>query len=1786
MRRSPMRASLALVLGLTLICALLWLLGHTPPVARAATITVTNTNDSGPGSLRQALLDAAPDDTIDITATGTISLTGGELVVTKSLTILGPGAGQLAVDGLNATRVFSIASGDVSIFGLTIQNGNATGDGGGIYAGGSLTLTRVVVVNNIASGSGGGVACLDGNSRLINAVLARNTAGLNGAALYFDSPGDAVVLHTTIASPTPGLGAAIYVVTGTVGITDTMIASYTVGISNTNGAVYEDYNLFYGTTTPTDTVTSGGNSFTGDPAFLDPANDDYHLTTSSAAIDAGVDAGVTSDLDGAPRPYPSGGSFDIGAYEATPDVVIAKFASPEPAIAGTSLYYTITIFNRGYPTTTTSLTLSDTLPPSTTLGYVDQTDDDGSALGFGGGITQNVQWNDPRPAVLGDEWLGLVDTFLGTGVYTSRVMDASSAVVWNSLRWTPWRPYGKELPDDGQAETAYRLSNANMAGNDILLHLNESAGATVFSDTSGLGHDGTCPASAGETCPNAGAAGRFNSALSFDGALSNTVVITDAANPARYAIELWVRPSIVTDTSFILRTDSVSGTSVYFSHLLGISGDRFLHLVNDGSVRAITGTTVVTPGVWYHVVGTAQSGGELVLYVNGAEEGRLGNLGALWSGGDQYRLGSAYGVSGTTYFSGDLDEVAVYSRTLSAAEVNDHYLRGALRLSFQVRSCDDALCDTETFVGPGGLITTSYSELNNPGLGLPLVALTGVPVNRYFQYRATFETDAPAYSPQLRSVTVGPNHYAIDASQGSCGAPNASAFTCTLGSLAGGGVVTITTQVALHPSALGIITNTAILTAIVDSELVSDTAIVTTTVGTQSDLRIAKEDEWNDGTDPVNPGSPMTYTLRVYNAGPSTAWSVTVTDTLPITASGIITPANWSCQSVGNAITCTTPSLLRYVWYEIVITGTAPLVEGVITNTAWITTATETDPANNSDTQTTLITPLADLVIVKSAEPNPVNPGETLTYTLLVTNSGPYTATNVIVTDTLQSGLMGRGFGAGWACSSPGNVVICSLLYPLTPTYSASFNITVTAPMSGLIANTALVISSRFDPDMNNNLVTTYAAVRPVADLAIAKSDTPDPVWAGSPLTYTLIVTNTGPVPAGALTTTLAFTNPTYIGIPWAGRAWPYPSAISFSSVPGLVRNMTVTLNSFSHTYPGDVSVLLVGPGGQSVVLMSSAGGGTGASGITLSFNDAGVSLPANDALTSTTVYRPTNYGIGSLPAPAPSGPHGGSLSTFYSDSPNGTWQLYVYDSMDSDGGNMAGGWSLQLTTVTTDTVTLTDTLPAGLTGVSVSAPSDWMCANVGGELMCTVNSLPVSVPATLTLAATAPITGGVITNTASITSTTTDLYPADNSAIITTTVLAVADLQISKSDSPDPVGAGRLLTYTLTFTNVGPSPVASATIYDVLPVSVTLVSAPGCDSAGNVLTCTVSALAINVPSTVLITVLAPPDPGVITNTATITLTGLDPDPLDNTAWVTTTVTPLADLWVTKTGTPDSVWPGGVIVYTVVVGNDGPSVAESVRLTDTLPVSVTFQSIVSSTGWTCSTPAVGSTGDVVCTIASLPAGETATFTITVVVPVTTAVGTLLTNVASINSDTPDPVLPNTATADTSVSLYKLYLPVVFRNYAFAPDLIVQSVIVTSTGVQVVIKNQGDAPITQTFANEFWVDLYVNPNPPPTGVNQIWRDGRSAHGIVWGITQSALPLAVGGTITLTGSTSDPYYRPDLSDMAWPLTPGTVIYVQVDSANTLTNYGAVLENHEIAGNPYNNIAHTMSITGTLR
>ena len=161
----------------------------------------------------------------------------------------------------------------------------------------------------------------------------------------------------------------------------------------------------------------------------------------------------------------------------------------------------------------------------------------------------------------------------------------------------------------------------------------------------------------------------------------------------------------------------------------------------------------------------------------------------------------------------------------------------------------------------------------------------------------------------------------------------------------------------------------------------------------------------------------------------------------------------------------------------------------------------------------------ADLSITKSDSPDPVNAGATLTYTIIVSNAGPANAENVVVTDTLPTGVTFVST-SGCAESPAGGVPACSL--GIIPAGSSKqYTITVTTPPSGgEINNSATVSSSTIDPNNENNTASQQTTVTAVADLSITKSDNPDPVDAGSTLTYTLNVSNAGPSAATSITVT------------------------------------------------------------------------------------------------------------------------------------------------------------------------------------------------------------------------------------------------------------------------------------------------------------------------------------------------------------------------------------------------------------------------------------------------------------------------------------------------------------------------------------------------------------------------------------------------------------------------------------------------------------------------------------------
>ena len=163
---------------------------------------------------------------------------------------------------------------------------------------------------------------------------------------------------------------------------------------------------------------------------------------------------------------------------------------------------------------------------------------------------------------------------------------------------------------------------------------------------------------------------------------------------------------------------------------------------------------------------------------------------------------------------------------------------------------------------------------------------------------------------------------------------------------------------------------------------------------------------------------------------------------------------------------------------------------------------------------------------------------------------------------------------------------------------------------------------------------------------------------------------------ASAIEGSASFTNPDPITIPVVGVASPYPSSISVSGVPGRTRKVAITIYRLSHTWPGDIGVLLVAPTGQNVLLMSGVGGGSRLAGVTLDFDDFSANtLPSSGAIRSG-IYRPTNFGRPKFAVPSSA-----ALASLNNSDPNGIWSLYVIDTADADSGVITGGWSINIDT-------------------------------------------------------------------------------------------------------------------------------------------------------------------------------------------------------------------------------------------------------------------------------------------------------------------------------------------------------------------------------------------------------------------------------------------------------------------------------------------------------------------------
>ncbi len=159
----------------------------------------------------------------------------------------------------------------------------------------------------------------------------------------------------------------------------------------------------------------------------------------------------------------------------------------------------------------------------------------------------------------------------------------------------------------------------------------------------------------------------------------------------------------------------------------------------------------------------------------------------------------------------------------------------------------------------------------------------------------------------------------------------------------------------------------------------------------------------------------------------------------------------------------------------------------------------------------------------------------------------------------------------------------------------------------------------------------------------------------------------------------ITFTNPTSFTFSDNAAASLYPSVITVPAIEGSIADVTVTVTGINHTFPDDIDMLLQGPSGNSIFLMSDVGASNDFVNVNLTFTDGPIGLPDSLPVASGR-YSPTNFGSSdTMPAPAPPEPSAGGFAAFLGEIPSGTWSLFARDDGIGDLGSLSGGWSLSL---------------------------------------------------------------------------------------------------------------------------------------------------------------------------------------------------------------------------------------------------------------------------------------------------------------------------------------------------------------------------------------------------------------------------------------------------------------------------------------------------------------------------
>ncbi len=544
----------------------------------------------------------------------------------------------------------------------------------------------------------------------------------------------------------------------------------------------------------------------------------------------------------------------------------------------------------------------------------------------------------------------------------------------------------------------------------------------------------------------------------------------------------------------------------------------------------------------------------------------------------------------------------------------------------------------------------------------------------------------------------------------------------------------------------------------------------------------------------------------------------------------------------------------------------------------------------------------ADLSVTNSGLPNPVVPGSNITYTQNVANAGPFDAVNATFSEaipantTFQSIAISGADASGWTCTTPavngtGNIVCTNSDVPSGTSGNATFTVQVKvsgSTVSGTqITDTDEVVAGTNDPNLANNTATAVNIVgaASTADLAITNTASPNPVLQGNDITYTVTVVNNGPSAAS----TVAFTESVPTNTSFVSVAQTSGSSIWSCSTTSISCTISSLPVGISTTFQVIVQV-----------------GATVASGTVIS-DEADVSSATADP-------NPTNNQVIATDVVAAAGQADAAVTITGTPNPVLAGNNLTYTITVTNNGpvpdNATG-------------VTLTNTFPANTTLVSATAASGWTCTPGTGSESCTIATLAPNTSATFTFVVKVtppsgnPPTGNVpgtqLTDTATVTTTSSDPNSANNTASTSSYVASPsqADVAIVKTASPEPVETGTTLTYTLQVSNNGPATAQNVYVSDPLPTGVAyLTTSPvsttqgTCTYTSSTTTVTCQLGSISVGGVVIVTINVTAGSfgsnTLVTNTATVCQTASptsttcvpadDPDQSNNTSSATSTI--------------------------------------------------------------------------------------------------------------------------------------------------------------------------------------------------------------------------------------------------------------------------------------------------------